>query len=76
MPARPRLALLQLLLASTCCFFPRPSAAVEGVNAAWNHRFGQGTGVRNLAFACDTHEGVNVMTGSFISSIALSPLAQ
>jgi hypothetical protein len=44
---------------------PRATAA-EGVNLAWNHCLGEGTGVQNVTFACDTNSGSNVMTGSFV----------
>jgi len=43
-----------------------PAFGAEGVNLAWNHCFGEGTGVQNLTFACDTNVGSRVMTGSFV----------
>jgi hypothetical protein len=55
-----------LLLAATSLLHIAPARAAEGVNLAWNHCFGQGTGVQNLAFACDTDAGTHVMTGSFV----------
>ena len=63
-----RLALVSvaLLVAATSLLHIAPARAAEGVNLAWDHCFGQGTGVQNLAFACDTEAGSHVMTGSFV----------
>jgi hypothetical protein len=55
-----------LLLAALSLGLPRHAIAAEGVNLAWDHCLGQGTGVQNLAFACDTDAGSHVMTGSFV----------
>jgi hypothetical protein len=55
-----------LLLATTSLIHIAPARAAEGVNLAWDHCYGQGTGVQNLAFACDTDAGSHVMTGSFV----------
>jgi hypothetical protein len=43
-----------------------PVHAAEGVNLAWNHCLGEGTGVQNVTFACNTNTGLHVMTGSFV----------
>jgi hypothetical protein len=55
-----------LLVATLSLALPRHSFAAEGVNLAWEHCYGQGTGVQNVAFACDDNAGSHVMTGSFI----------
>ena len=52
---------LALLLGS------KPAWSAEGVNLAWNHCLGEGTGVQNVSFACNTDLGSQVMTGSFVS---------
>jgi hypothetical protein len=56
-----------LLLAATASLgLAMPSFAAEGVNLAWNHCLGEGTGVQNVAFACDNNTGSHVMIGSFV----------
>ena len=55
-----------LLVAGFSLALTRLSGAAEGTNLSWNHCFGQGTGVQNVAFACDNNAGSRVMTGSFI----------
>ncbi len=64
MSSRNGLALLLLACSIPC--LSAPVAAAEGVNVAWNHCFGLGTGVQNESFACDTNDGTHVMTGSFV----------
>jgi hypothetical protein len=66
-----RLELVLLLFAMTALLRPGQAAA-EGVNVAWNHCFGQGTGVQNESFACDVNDGTHVMTGSFVLGTGIS----
>jgi len=40
--------------------------AFEGLNLAWDHCHGEGTGVQNANFACDVNTGAHVMVGSFV----------
>jgi len=54
---------------------PHLALAAQGLNLAWNHCQGEGTGVQNLAFACDTNSGTSVLTGSFILSSDYSPVS-
>lgn len=42
------------------------TAAGEGVNLAWNDCLGQGTGIQNVTFACNTNAGRHVLSGSFV----------
>jgi hypothetical protein len=65
MSVRKSFALALLLLAMSSLLRPGRAAA-EGVNVAWSHCFGQGTGVQNESFACDVNDGTHVMTGSFV----------
>jgi hypothetical protein len=37
----------------------------RGVALRWNHCFGEGTGLSNRAFACDTNAGFEELVGSF-----------
>ncbi len=55
-----------LLVAALSFGLPRHASAAEGMNLAWNHCLGEGTGVQNVTFACSTNTGSNVMTGSFV----------
>jgi hypothetical protein len=52
-----------LLIAS-----PRASAG-PGVSLSWNTCFGEGTGVRNVNFACNTNAGTRTLVGSITSGI-------
>jgi len=58
-----------LLVAALSFGVPLHASAAEGMNLAWNHCFGEGTGVQNLTFACNTNTGKNVMTGSFVLGV-------
>jgi hypothetical protein len=51
---------IALLLTAT------PAFAAQGVNLAWNHCLGEGTGVQNAVFACDTNSGQHTLVGSFV----------
>lgn len=51
-----------LALAASC------AQASPGVNLAWNHCLGEGTGVQNLAFACNTNSGTTSLVGSCVLS--------
>jgi hypothetical protein len=62
---------LALLFSIATTSLPREASAAEGVNLAWSHCFGEGTGVQNMTFACDTNVGSHSMTASFVLS---SPL--
>jgi hypothetical protein len=50
-----------------------PAFAQSGINLSWSRCWGEGSGASNLAFACDSNDGVNVLVLSFILS---SDLAQ
>lgn len=63
-----QLVLLVLLLLAS------PAAAAEGVNLAWNHCLGEGTGVQNVTFACNTNVGSHVMTGSFLLGVNMADI--
>ena len=54
------LTLLALSLA------PVGALAVEGVNLSWDNCFGEGSGVQNQSFACDTNSGSEQLFGSFV----------
>jgi hypothetical protein len=58
----------RILLATSvlaAMLFARPSAAAGGVNLAWSNCASEG-GTANLASACDSNSGANVLTGSFV----------
>jgi len=61
-PVHAALATAVLLFVST----PNRSHAAPGVNLAWNHCLGEGTGVQNLDFACDTNTGSRTIVASMI----------
>jgi hypothetical protein len=44
---------------------PAVARAAEGLNLAWNSCYGEGTGVQNRSFACDTNAGEERLVGSF-----------
>ncbi len=48
------------------------ATAAQGLNLAWNHCLGEGTGVQNAAFACDTNVGSHRMTGSFVLGVNMN----
>jgi len=56
----------RLLPACLLLLLPLCASAGEGVNLAWNHCLGEGTGVQNAVFACDTNAGSHVLVGSFV----------
>ena len=66
-----RLSLAILLLVTASLGFAGLAAA-EGLNVAWNHCLGQGTGAQNESFACDTNDGTHLMTGSFVLGAAVN----
>jgi len=41
------------------------SPAAQGLNLSWDHCQGEGTGVQNASFACNTNAGSHVIVGSF-----------
>jgi len=45
---------------------PVVALAVEGVNLSWDTCFGEGNGVQNKSFACDTNSGQEQLFGSFV----------
>ncbi len=46
-----------------------PVLAAPGLNLSWNSCYGEGTGVQNMAFACNTNLGSQRIVGSFVSDI-------
>jgi hypothetical protein len=62
--ARDRHRWLRPAILCLCLF--ASTASAEGINLAWNHCLGEGTGVQNVTFACDTNVGSSVMTASFL----------
>ena len=55
----------QAALVAATLLFPGGTSAAPGINLAWNHCLGEGTGVQNAAFACDTNAGSHTLVGSF-----------
>jgi hypothetical protein len=66
MTARQTLRRALRLLSILPLFLALPAFAAEGLNLAWNHCLGEGTGVQNVTFACNTNTGLHAMTGSFV----------
>jgi len=62
LPVHAVLAAAVLLFVST----PNRSHAAPGVNLAWNHCLGEGTGVQNVDFACNTNTGSRTIVASMI----------
>jgi hypothetical protein len=50
-------------------------AQPSGVALRWNHCFGEGTGVFNRSFACDTNSGVETLVGSFALAIDMASVS-
>ncbi len=44
---------------------PAGANAAPGINLMWNRCFGEGSGVQNLSFACNTNVGSRAIVGSF-----------
>ena len=63
-----RFATLALAITAVLPLAPSRAHAAQGVALAWNHCFGEGTGVQNVSFACDTNVGSHSMTASFVLS--------
>ena len=47
-------------------FAPARVHAVQGINLAWNQCLGEGTGVQNVNFACNTNTGTQKIVGSYV----------
>lgn len=45
---------------------PTAARAAQGLNLAWDRCLGEGSGVQNANFACNTNSGSHVMVGSFV----------
>lgn len=53
-----------------------PLAHAGNVSMRWNQCFGEGTGVANRNFACDTNTGSEKLVGSFLYSANLTNIVQ
>ncbi|MFM8559493.1 MAG: hypothetical protein ACKOC6_07810 [bacterium] len=57
---------------TACLVMLTAASAHAGVNLRWNKCFGEGTGVVNRNFACDTNAGSELLVGSFLSPQTLT----
>jgi hypothetical protein len=53
-----------------------PLAHAGNVSMRWNKCYGEGTGVANRSFSCDTNSGSELLVGSFLYSAPLSDVVQ
>lgn len=53
-----------------------PLAHAGNVSMRWNKCYGEGTGVANRSFSCDTNVGSELLVGSFIYSAPLNDVIQ
>jgi hypothetical protein len=53
-----------------------PLAHAGNVSMRWNKCYGEGTGVANRSFTCDTNSGSELLVGSFIYSAPLADVVQ
>jgi len=60
-----RHALLVFALGCLATAAPLHAQPHPGVALSWNHCFGEGTGIQNRSFACDTNVGFEELIGSF-----------
>ena len=66
MTSEPRCARATFVGALLLALLPPAEAhAAPGINLMWNRCFGEGSGVQNVSFACNTNAGSRAMVGSF-----------